>query len=305
VGERPGEAGAAVWPGGAPAALSLSFDNLGEAAELELGAWPADAPLGEHFTATRVLPALLEALAARDLAATFFVEGLNAELYPDALVAIAAAGHEVAYHAWRHEQWDELSAAEQKDNLARGLAAFRDLGEGVELAGLRPPGGQLGAGGLGVPFEAGLRYCSPAGEGAGVEDGIALLPFQWRHVDATCLLPGLTPVRERMTGSPEPLDPGAFLAHLEAEVERLAGEGGFLAIVLHLTIIEWLGWERLGALLDRLASARLRAPQGSAGGEEGIWVAPCEAVAAHVLAHRTSFHGATSLDRTSWSRPEG
>ena len=42
------------WPGGARGALSLSFDNLGEAAELELGAIGPEAPLGEHFTATRV-----------------------------------------------------------------------------------------------------------------------------------------------------------------------------------------------------------------------------------------------------------
>ena len=65
-------------------------------------------PRGEHSTATRVLPALLAALHDHELAATFFVEGLNAELYPDALAAIAAGGHEVAYHAWRHETWGEL-----------------------------------------------------------------------------------------------------------------------------------------------------------------------------------------------------
>ncbi|MGC1853619.1 MAG: polysaccharide deacetylase family protein, partial [Solirubrobacterales bacterium] len=117
----------AGWPGGASGALCLSFDNLGEAAEIELGALPADAPLGEHFTATRVLPPLLDALGERDLAATFFVEGLNAELYPGALEAIAVDGHEVGYHAWRHEQWDELSAAEQTENLRRGVDAFDAL----------------------------------------------------------------------------------------------------------------------------------------------------------------------------------
>ena len=37
-----------------PRALCLSFDNLGEAAELELGAIAADAPLGRHSTATEV-----------------------------------------------------------------------------------------------------------------------------------------------------------------------------------------------------------------------------------------------------------
>jgi peptidoglycan/xylan/chitin deacetylase (PgdA/CDA1 family) len=280
-----------VWPGGARGALCLSFDNLGEAAEIELGALAPDDPsVGKHPTATRVLPDLLDALAEHEVAATFFVEGLNAELYPDALRTIAAAGHEVAYHAWRHEQWGDLSAAEQAENLARGIAALETLG--LPLAGLRPPGGQLGPGGLAVLRDAGLRYCSPAGAGAGQGEGLALLPFEWRHVDATCLLPPLAPVREQMTGSPDSLDPGTFVAHLEAEVGRLSGEGGFAAIVLHLTMLDWLGDERLAALLDLLAAS-------SRGGD--LWLAPCAEVGGHVLAHPAEFEGVTTLDPTSWT----
>ena len=149
--------GAVLWPGGARGALCLSFDNLGEAAEIELGAVAPDAEPGGHPTVTEALPAILEALAARGLAATFFVEGLNAEAYPEALRSIAAGGHEVAFHAWRHEEWAGLSAAAQAENLARGAAAFGELG--LEVAGFRPPGGSLGEGGLAVPREAGLRYC--------------------------------------------------------------------------------------------------------------------------------------------------
>ncbi len=278
------------WPGGARGALSLSFDNLGEAAELELGALGPDATLGDHFTATRVLPALLDDLRERDLAATFFVEGLNAELYPEALEAIVVAGHEVAYHAWRHEQWGELSAAEQAENLARGLAAFAELG--LKIGGIRPPGGQRGSGGIVVMRKAGVRYCSTAGEVAGAEDGLALLPFQWRHVDATCMLPPLAPIRQQMTGSPDPLDPDAFLAYLSAEIERLAAEGGFMTIVLHLTLLDWLGEDRLGALLDLLAES---SRSGS------LWLARCDAIAEHVLASSDVFEGRATLDSTGWA----
>ena len=127
--------------------LSLTFDNLGEAAELEMGSVPEDAALGGHRTATEVVPALLERLGEREIAATFFVEGMNAELYPELLREIVGAGHEVAYHAWRHEQWDELSIAGQAENLARGVDAFARIG--IEIAGLRPPGdGWLGSPGL-------------------------------------------------------------------------------------------------------------------------------------------------------------
>lgn len=255
----------AAWPDGARGVLCLSFDNF--------------TPAG--------VPELLSALTAHELAATFFVEGVNAELHPDALKGVAAAGHEVAYHAWSHEEWDRLSAAEQAANLERGVAAFAALG--LETAGLRPPGGGLGEGGTAVLREAGLRYCSPAGSGAGVEGGVALLPFQWRHVDATCMLPPLGPVREEMTGSADPIEPAAFLTYLEAEIGRLESEGGFAAIVLHLALLEWLTADRLGALLDRIASA------------QGLWVATCADVADHVLAHTDEFAGGTTLDPTSWA----
>lgn len=265
--------------------VALTFDNLGEAAELEMGALPADAPLGGHPTATEVVPALLERLGERGIAATFFVEGMNAELYPDLLREIDARGHEVAYHAWRHEQWDELSAAGQVENLGRGVDAFARIG--LEIAGLRPPGGRLGPGGVDVLREAGLRYCSPAGAGAGIEDGVALLPFQWRHLDATCVLPPLAGAREQMTGSPDPVEPAAFVASLEAELERLA-EGGFLAIVLHPFMVDWLGVENLDALLDRVAAGDVR-------------LSRCRDVADGVLAEPERFAGGTELDETSWA----
>jgi peptidoglycan/xylan/chitin deacetylase (PgdA/CDA1 family) len=259
------------WPGRARGALCLSFDNLG---------------VDEASSAARALPGLLKRLGEHDLKATFFAEGVNAELAPGALREIDAAGHEVGYHAWRHETWGELTATEQAENLARGIDALAALG--LETAGLRPPGGQLGPGGLAVLHEAGLRYCSPAGAGAGVEDGIALLPFQWRHVDATCLLPPLAPVREQMHGSPDPLEPAAFLAYLKREIEGLETEGGFLSIVLHLPLLDWLGEDRLGALLDLLTVT-------------DTWVARCDKVGEHVLAPTEDFDGKATLDSTTWS----
>lgn len=281
---------AGLWPGGARGALNLTFDNLGEAAELELGALPAEAPLGRHATALEVLPRLLGQLGDRGLAATFFVEGLNAEIYPDLLREIDERGHEVAFHAWRHEQWDGLSPAEQVANLERGLAAFRRIG--LEIAGLRPPGGQLGAGGTDVLREAGLRYCSPAGAGAGFEDGIALLPFEWRHLDASCVLPPLGSAREQIGGSPDPVEPGRFVAWLKAEIDRLGRDGGYLAIVLHPFMLGWLGEEHLASLLDRVAAASA---------QEEIWVARCAEVAEHVLAAPGRFGNGTVLDTASWT----
>jgi peptidoglycan/xylan/chitin deacetylase (PgdA/CDA1 family) len=278
------------WPRGARAALSLSFDNLGEAAELEMGALPADAPLGRHATALELLPQLLERLAEHRIAATFFVEGLNAELYPELLREIDAGGHEVAYHAWRHEQWADLTAAEQGANLARGIAAFERLG--LEIAGLRPPGGQLGEGGTRVLREAGLTYCSPAGAGAGVEDGVSLLPFEWCHLDASCVLPPLAAARKQISGSADPVEPATFVAWLKAEIGRLAEAGGYMAIVLHPFMLGWLGDEPFATLLGHVASA-------STGDE--VWVAGCAEVAEHMSAHPERFGNGAVLDSTSWT----
>jgi peptidoglycan/xylan/chitin deacetylase (PgdA/CDA1 family) len=270
--------------------LSLTFDNLGEAAELEMGALGDDAPLGRHQTALEAVPRLLEQLDERGIAATFFVEGLNAELYPDLLREIDARGHEVAYHAWRHEQWVDLAAAEQAANLERGIAAFGRLG--LEIAGLRPPGGQLGEGGTRVLREAGLTYCSPAGAGAGISDRVALLPFEWRHLDASCVLPPLAAARKQISGSRDAIEPAAFVSWLEAEIERLAQTGGYMAIVLHPFMLDWLGDELLTALLDRVATA-------SAGDE--VWVAPCAKVADYVSARPERFWDGAVLDSTSWT----
>jgi peptidoglycan/xylan/chitin deacetylase (PgdA/CDA1 family) len=160
-------------------AVLLSFDNLGEAADLERhGARPR----GPHPSVTAGLPRALDALAALDLRATFFVEGLNAELYPQALRDIAAAGHEVGLHGWRHERWDALSPDEEDELLSRGLAALAGLG--LQVDGFRPPGGALGAHTLDALAAHGLRWCSPAGEHAGRTAGVACLPFRWPAVDA-------------------------------------------------------------------------------------------------------------------------
>jgi peptidoglycan/xylan/chitin deacetylase (PgdA/CDA1 family) len=270
--------------------LSLTFDNLGEAAELEMGALGADAPLGGHVTATETVPALLDRLAERGLSATFFVEGLNAELYPELLREIDARGHEVAYHAWRHEQWDAMSVAGQRENLARGAAALDRIG--LEISGLRPPGGSLGPGGTAVLRDAGLRYCSPAGAGAGVDGGVAMLPFQWRHVDASCVLPPLAGARKQMTGSPDPVEPVDFVASLERSIGELARDGGYLAIVLHPFMLPWLGEENLIELLDQVAAAA---------SQNELWVARCDEAADHVLAHPDQFAAGTTLDATTWA----
>ncbi len=176
------------------AGTGLSFDNLGEVTALARGEWPAGAPVGEHWSVTEALPRLLGLLDELGLRATFFVEGLNAELYPDALRELDAAGHEVAFHGWRHEPWGGLEPAHERELFERGVAAFEALG--LRPLGFRPPGGELTAATTPLLRELGFTYCSPAAHtappGADISerDGIAVLPFRWEHVDAWYYLDG-------------------------------------------------------------------------------------------------------------------
>src|SRR5690242_1617723 len=109
--------------------LVLTFDNLGEATELERGGRPSS--LGAHPSVTEALPWLLGALDRQRLTATFFVEGINCELYPDEVRGIASRGHELGMHGWRHEEWSGLSVDREREILERSAAAFVSLGLSV------------------------------------------------------------------------------------------------------------------------------------------------------------------------------
>jgi peptidoglycan/xylan/chitin deacetylase (PgdA/CDA1 family) len=281
------------WPDGRAAAVSLTFDNLGEAAEIELGLRGADEPRGGHWSVVSALPVVLEELASADLHATFFVEGVNAETYPDALAQIAAAGHEVGFHAWCHEAWDALTPAQEADNLDRGLAALRKLG--LSVSGFRPPGGLIGPGTVELLAARGLRYCSPAGSGLGMVDGVALLPFAWPAVDVFHVLPQFAALRAHV-GAPwseQPGGPDAVRAALLSAVDQAVADGGHAVLVLHT----WMAEGERDALRHVLA----RCAAGAASGE--LWVARCDAVADWVAGHPAGLAMEPVLDRTSWTDP--
>ncbi|HSZ70814.1 MAG TPA: polysaccharide deacetylase family protein [Solirubrobacteraceae bacterium] len=278
------------WPGAARAAVSITFDNLGEAAEIELGLRAAASPPGGHYSVTTALPIVLAMLADAGLRATFFVEGINVEIYPDALHTIADAGHELAYHAWCHEDWSTLSREAEIANLDRGLDALRALG--LDVVGLRPPGGLLNAGSLELFASRGLRYCSPAGSAPGL-DLVAVLPFAWAAVDVFHVLPAFAALRAHLTGSDEVGGPDAIHSALLASVDDALAAGTHTTLVLHTWMVEL---ER-DVLAEVLARIRRDVDRGD------LWSAPCRDVAAWMLDRPARFTGPPTLDPTSWLRP--
>jgi peptidoglycan/xylan/chitin deacetylase (PgdA/CDA1 family) len=211
---------------------TVTFDNLGEVAALQRGELPEGEPLGRHFSATRALPRILDLLDETGLRATFFVEGLNAELYPETLSAIAAAGHEVAYHGWCHEEWARLEAGEEAELLSRGVRALDELGQ--RPLGFRPPGGELNAASLRLLREFGFTYCSPAGDAVAVREGVAILPFVWPLVDAYHYLPRFAGMR----GCDAPRSPDEFARIVAGALEDAVAARRDSSVVFHAFLAE-------------------------------------------------------------------
>ena len=248
----------------ARAALSLTFDNLGEAAELERGVWPEERPTGRHATVTRVLPRLLDLLDG--LPVTFFVEAWNAEVYPQALRAIVDSGHEVALHGWRHEFWRVLQPEDERALVDRSLAALDALG--IRPEGFRPPGGALTDATPGLLAERGFAYCSPEGDRVDNEGALVTLPFRWRAVDAYHLDPLLAGLRVRHGDAEPARTPAEGRAILDAELEDCLESRGYRALIFHPYLLQQEEhWKSLSELVARLREST------------DLWVAPCRDLA--------------------------
>lgn len=111
-----------------------------------------------------VVPRILDFLKQRDLTITFFIVGQDAALPKNqaALKAIAAAGHEIGNHSFKHEPWLHLYS---EDDLEAELVRAEDAIEGV--AGMRPvgfrgPGFSISETTLRVLARRGYRYDATA-----------------------------------------------------------------------------------------------------------------------------------------------
>jgi peptidoglycan/xylan/chitin deacetylase (PgdA/CDA1 family) len=82
--------------------IVLTFDD---------GPWPKNTP------------AVLDALAAHCLKATFFPIGEHAMWHPEILKQVAAAGHTIGNHTWSHADLTKKTSAQAKDEIEKGVSA--------------------------------------------------------------------------------------------------------------------------------------------------------------------------------------
>jgi len=275
-------------PDGRRAAVSLTFDNLGEAMEVAIGAWPQDAPVGRHYSVTEVLPKVLDLLDAQGVRCTYFAEGWSADVYPEALRALTERGHEVAYHGWRHEHWVGITDRDvERDLVARGVASMREMG--IELRGFRPPGGVLTPWTLEILREHGFTYVSPAGQQAGIVDGLVALPFRWTAIDAYYLFDAFAPLRRELGDSEAPLSPDRMVTGFEDAIQDVVAAGGAVSLLFHPFLQRQPDhFEAMARIIEAVV------------GNADLWCAPCVEHANWALADRDRLPGTPQLDERSW-----
>ncbi|MDR7185137.1 peptidoglycan/xylan/chitin deacetylase (PgdA/CDA1 family) [Microbacterium trichothecenolyticum] len=87
-------------------------------------------------------PGILDELAARDAAATFFAMGQNAQGYADTLARMTREGHEVEGHTWNHPHLPQLTDAQVTAQVVDSTQALEAV-SGQDITVFRPPYGEF------------------------------------------------------------------------------------------------------------------------------------------------------------------
>ncbi|GAB1317879.1 Glycoside hydrolase/deacetylase [Madurella fahalii] len=263
--------GSPRWPGPYKAAISFTMDNLGEAQDVHKGTWTG--PIGSHPSVATQLPRMLALLRRHRVCATYFAEAWSLGVYPDAVSALLGDGHEVAWHGYQHEVWSGLASdAEEEASFSKSWEAAREAG--VRYAGFRPPGGKVNERTWGLLKEYGVKYVSPLGEFGIGREGVVVLPFEWRGVDAFWYMEKFSGIRKEYGEVEEVLSPGEFKKWLMRRIDETKETAGFLSILFHPFLqTSEEKFEVLEDVLKRIS------------GDEEIWVAPCQEIAEWVVDH--------------------
>lgn len=277
------------WPDSRQAAVSITMDNMGEAAEIFRGSWPEDREIGRHPAVTRDLPRMLQLLEEFGVTATYFIEAWNTGVYGDEIRDVRDRGHEIAFHGWQHEPWSQLDFGTERHLFEKCMSAFAESSLRVE--GFRPPGGMLTEQTPQLLREYGMRYCSPAGSNAALCGDISYLPFEWQGIDAYYYSDAFAGLREKKGDHTMVMDPGQFVERFRALLQEKVERGGYTALLFHPFLEN--DADRISAMEEIIASVM---------DDDRIWCAPCGAIANWIAEYPATFSDDPDLDLTTWSR---
>jgi hypothetical protein len=202
---------------------------MGEASELEYKLWPPGKRVGFHSGIFNETPFILDTMEEFSLRATFFIEAWNVENYPGAIRAIAAAGHEVASHGYRHETWFLQSPERQIEILEHAQQLFESIG--IKPAGFRPPGGISMSATEDYLSKLGYTYVSPVGGVAGIRNNSAIIPSEMHGTDMSYYRSSFRRfAHPRATGS----DTEKFVSGFRHMLDEIAEAGDCRSPVSHL-----------------------------------------------------------------------
>ena len=241
------------WPGGARAAVAVSFDCDHETFELGGGgraigrlAW------GEYGRRVGV-PRILDVLGRHDVPASFFMPAMCARLDPDETRRIVAAGHEVGVHGWLHENNSLLDEATERELVQRSIDTLTPL-IGERPVGFRSANWDLSAHTCRIVADLGFTYDSSlmADEAPyellldGQPSGVVEIPVEWLRDDAVYLMFNRNPATRPYA------TPDEVFAIFARELDAAIAEGGLFQLVMHPFVIGyrsriWL----LEALIER------------------------------------------------------
>lgn len=282
------------WPKGKTACITLTMDNMGEAADLHRGIWPSTSPIGSHHSVTTALPTLLSIFATHDIPITYFIEAWNMTHYTTTIRSLSSSpAVEIGFHAYQHEVWKSLDAETEVRNLERSVADAGKLG--VRYAGFRPPGGLITPRTLGLMKKHNFTYLSPAATRPAVVEGVAMLPFQWRDIDAYFYLDSTAPLRVANGDGEEQMEAEVLLERVKDRIDETIRDGGYLSLLFHpflqtdegrmvvvREVVEYLAQKRDG---------------------DGLWLAKCEEVADWVLEQGEEVFGSDpGWDTAEWKK---
>jgi peptidoglycan/xylan/chitin deacetylase (PgdA/CDA1 family) len=266
------------WPTGIRAAACITFDLDAESGVLfdhPETATQLDVMTHQAYGPRTGVPRLLRMLDQQGIRATFFIPGYSAERWPDAVRSIRDAGHEIAHHGYLHEGSRSADPETEERRLLRGFEALQSVA-GVRPIGYRAPNWEVSFALPGILARHGIRYNSglmdadhPYRLAVSAEPNapaIVELPGHWALDDwgAYNYLPGIT-------GSGTIGSPADVVARWTLELNALVPEGGLFMLTNHPFVSGRAS--RSAALGDLIGYAK---------SIDGLWVATCAEIAAHV-----------------------
>jgi peptidoglycan/xylan/chitin deacetylase (PgdA/CDA1 family) len=254
------------WPNGARVAVCLSFDVDNESFTLLRGdTAPVTLSAGE-YGAMEGLPRVLQALDRHNIAGSFYIPAVSAQLHPQMIEEIKKSGrHEIGVHGWIHENLPELNDAAEEERLLTQAIDYITKVSGKRPVGYRAPSWAFSQHTLGLIRKAGFMYDSSLMAmdqpyeivSNGQPTGLVELPVEWILDDA--------PYFGRAGSLPSP---AAIFDVYRDEFDRAYEERTMMMLTMHPHVI---GHRSRIVHLEKLIAYMKSKP--------GVWFATAEEIA--------------------------